>query len=169
MSWNIIEWQGTRDQQRILGITPHFLPVLSSCSSTLFFLYFILELFVTSLPTSALTPSPNSRPQIILGWPKSSFRFFCKMLWKKLKWTFWLTPCLISDYAFRYEWYWCKLVASTEHGRIQECLPENGKGVWKLNWCTMGSFGHTPHGDVFPTWYISSHHFVLFCCCCCCC
>ena len=83
MSWNIIEWQGTRDQQRILGITPHFLPVLSSCSSTLFFLYFILELFVTSLPTSALTPSPNSRPQIILGWPKSSFRFFHTILRKK--------------------------------------------------------------------------------------
>ena len=91
MSWNIIEWQGTRGQQRILDITPHFLPVLSSRSSILFFLYFILELFVTSLPTSALTPSPNSRTQIILGWPKSSFRFFLNIFMEKPEFTFWAT------------------------------------------------------------------------------
>ena len=91
MSWNLIEWQGTRDQQRILGITPHFLPVLSSRSSILFFLYFILELFVTSLPTSALTPSPNSRPQIILGWPKSSFGFFLNIFMEKPEFAFWAT------------------------------------------------------------------------------
>ena len=27
----------------------------------------------------------------ILGWPKSLFGVFCTMLWKKPKWTFWLT------------------------------------------------------------------------------
>lgn len=74
---------------KILGITPHFLPVLSSCSSTLFFLYFILELFVTSLPISCSHSHPTKlRLQIIWGWPKSSFKFFLNIFMKKPELTF---------------------------------------------------------------------------------